>query len=73
MSKLRLLLLGFVLFSAQIISAQTREVTGKVTDANGGPLNGASINVKNSRTGTSAGADGTFKITVAPNTVQCSW
>ena len=69
MSKLRLLLLGFVLFSAQIVSAQTREVTGKVTDANGAPLNGASINVKNSRIGTGAGADGTFKINVAPNTV----
>ncbi len=69
MSKLRLLLLGFVLFSAQILSAQTREVTGKVTDANGAPLNGASINVKNSRVGTGAGTDGTFKINVAPNTV----
>jgi TonB-linked SusC/RagA family outer membrane protein len=69
MSKLRLLLLGFVLFSAQILSAQTREVTGKVTDANGAPINGASINVKNSRVGTSAGADGSFTISVAPNTV----
>ncbi len=69
MSKLRLLLLGSVLFFAQFVSAQTREVTGKVTDANGAPLNGASINVKNSRIGTSAGPDGTFTISVAPNTV----
>ncbi|MBI5372761.1 MAG: SusC/RagA family TonB-linked outer membrane protein [Sphingobacteriales bacterium] len=69
MSKIRLLLLGSVLFFAQFVSAQTREVTGKVTDASGAPLNGASINVKNSRIGTSAGADGTFTISIAPNTV----
>ena len=70
MSKLRLLLLGFVLFSAQILSAQTREVTGKVTDANGAPINGASINLKNSRIGTSAGGDGKFTISLVANTVR---
>ncbi|MEP6700998.1 MAG: hypothetical protein ABJA85_06770, partial [Bacteroidota bacterium] len=67
MRKLQLLLLGGLLLSAQFLMAQTREVTGSVTDANGIPLNGASIRVKNSRTGTSAAPDGSFKINAAPN------
>ncbi len=53
--------------TAQLLMAQTREITGKVTDANGAPVNGASVRVKNTRTGTSAAADGTFKINAAPN------
>ena len=69
MKKLNLLLLGALLFAAQIAIAQTREVTGKVTDANGVPVNGASVRVKNTRGGTSAEADGTFKINAAPNAV----
>jgi TonB-linked SusC/RagA family outer membrane protein len=43
------------------------QVTGKVTDANGSPLNGATIRVKNSKVGTSANADGTFKINAPSN------
>lgn len=69
MRKLNLLLLAVLLFTAQTTMAQTREVTGKVTDANGAPLNGASVRVKNTRGGTSAGSDGTFKINAAPNAV----
>lgn len=69
MKKLKLLFLAGLLFAVQIAMAQTREVTGKVTDANGVPVNGASIRVKNSRIGTSAGTDGTFKINAAPNAV----
>lgn len=69
MRKLRLLLLGLFAISALAVSAQTQEVTGKVTDGNGTPINGASINIRNSRIGTIAGADGMFKITVAPNTI----
>ena len=67
MRKLRLLMLSGFLLAAQFLMAQTREVTGKVIDANGTPLNGASIRVKNTRVGTSAGADGTFKINAAAN------
>jgi TonB-dependent starch-binding outer membrane protein SusC len=69
MKKLQLLLLAGFLFSVQFLMAQTREVTGKVTDANGVPVNGASIRVKNTRIGTSAAPDGTFKINAAPNAV----
>ena len=69
MRKLQLLLMGVLLFTANSLLAQTREVTGKVTDANGTPVNGASIRIKNSRTGTSAASDGIFVIKSAPNTV----
>lgn len=51
----------FTLFA----QAQTKTVTGKVTDAkDGSPLVGASVLVKGSTTGTQTGADGTFKISV---------
>lgn len=69
MRKLKLLLLGIVMLNAQFSFAQSREVTGKVTDANGAPLNGASVRIKNTRTGTSAASDGTFTINAAPNAV----
>ena len=67
MRKLLYLLAGMLLLFSSTLFAQQREVTGKVTDANGVPVNGASIRVKNARTGTSAAADGSFKINVAPN------
>lgn len=69
MRKLFCLLAGMLLFFCNTMFAQQREVTGKVTDANGAPINGASVRIKNSRGGTSAGADGTFKINAASNTV----
>ena len=55
-----------LLFSSNLF-AQQREVTGKVTDANGAPVNGATIRIKNTRGGTSAASDGTFKINAAAN------
>lgn len=67
MRKLKMLLLGTLLLCTQLVFAQTRDVTGKVTDANGSPLNGASIRVKGTRGGVSAGPDGTFTIKAAPN------
>ncbi len=67
MSKLRLLLLGFVLFSVQILSAQNREVTGKVTDAGGTPLSNVSVTAKGSRNGTATANDGTFTLSVDAN------
>jgi TonB-linked SusC/RagA family outer membrane protein len=69
MRKLFCLLSGMVLLFSGSVFAQQREVTGKVTDANGTPLNGATVRIKNSRSGVSAGADGSFKISAAPNSV----
>lgn len=44
--------------------AQTKTVTGKVTDANGMALSGVSVKVKGSSEGTSTGNDGAFSISM---------
>ncbi len=54
-----LLLLG----NALLAQPQT-EVSGKVTDASGNPISGASVKIKGANTGTSAGVDGSFTISV---------
>jgi TonB-dependent starch-binding outer membrane protein SusC len=69
MTRKLLTLLTVVLLAVQLAQAQNREVTGKVTDANGSPLNGASVQVKGQRAGTIAGVDGTFKINAPSNAV----
>ena len=51
---------------AVVVQAQNKEVVGKVTDTSGAPLTGASINIKGARGGASAGADGSFHLTVPP-------
>lgn len=49
--------------------AQTKTVTGKVTDSkDGSPLAGASVVAKGTSTGTQSGADGSFKLTVPSST-----
>lgn len=46
-------------------NAQSKVVTGKVTDSkDGSPLVSATVTVKGTQTGTTTAADGTFKITV---------
>lgn len=67
MRKLFCLLAGLMLLFSSSAFAQQREVTGMVTDANGSPISGATVKIKNSRGGTSAGTDGKFKISAAPN------
>lgn len=58
----------FLLFISQIIFAQDRVITGKVTDSkDGSPVVGASIQPKGAKTGTSTKNDGTFSLTVGPN------
>ncbi|MDB5202705.1 MAG: TonB-linked outer membrane protein SusC/RagA family [Ferruginibacter sp.] len=44
-------------------------LTGRVTDENGNPLVGASINVKGTNNGTSTGANGAYSLTVPDNAV----
>lgn len=49
--------------------AQTKTVTGKVTDAkDGSPMVGASVVAKGSKTGTQSGSDGSFKLVVPSGT-----
>ncbi|MEO7394083.1 MAG: TonB-dependent receptor plug domain-containing protein, partial [Chitinophagaceae bacterium] len=69
MRKLLYLLGAMLLLFSSTLFAQQREVTGKVTDGSGVPVNGASIKIKNERTGTVADNNGNFKISVAPNTI----
>ena len=46
-----------------------KEIRGRVYDAHGAPLSGATILVKNSTKGTQAGADGSFTLSAAPSEV----
>ncbi|MBL7768784.1 MAG: TonB-dependent receptor [Flavipsychrobacter sp.] len=66
MRKLVLLLLGIIMLNSQLL-AQSRTVTGKVTDANGNPVANASVLVKGSTVGTTTGEDGNFSLTLPPN------
>src|SRR5262245_37463120 len=68
MRKLTVLLLVIImLFAHQALAQNT--VTGTVTDANGLPIPGATIKIKNSRAGTTAAANGSFSINAASNAV----
>jgi TonB-dependent starch-binding outer membrane protein SusC len=62
MRKLKLLLLSGLMLLTQQLLAQSKTVTGKVTDASGVPLSGVSVRVKSTTTGTSTGNDGMFSI-----------
>jgi len=66
MRKLVLLVLGLVLLSGQLL-AQTRQVSGRVTDGSGNPVPNASVTIKGTNTGTTTNADGTFALTVPNN------
>lgn len=66
MRRLIALSFGLLLLCAQAI-AQTRTVTGVVTDAQNKPVTGASVAVKGTNIGTSTGADGRFSINVPAN------
>ncbi len=53
----------------QLAFSQTKVITGKITDANGAPVQGASVTVKGSKGGTTTDANGAFSIT-APATAK---
>lgn len=57
------MLLLFV-FTCSIAIAQTKEVTGTVTDAEGTPIAGATVRVVGGNAGTATDADGKFNFTV---------
>jgi hypothetical protein len=66
--KKRILLLAIVCIAFFSVNAQ-REVTGRVTDANGAPLVGVSVNIKGTSKGTATGPDGSFRLSAAPDNV----
>ncbi len=50
-------------------NAQTKTITGKVTDVNGVPVAGASVAIKQTTQGVFTDAEGKFKLSVAENAV----
>ncbi len=54
-----LLFAGALLFSVSV-SAQTHEITGKVTDVSGQPLQGVTVFLKGTSTYTVSNNDGTY-------------
>lgn len=68
MRKILCSLLAVLLMLIQIgVQAQERTVSGKVSDATGMPLLGASVTVKGSTLGTSTDAEGSFSLRVPAN------
>src|ERR1043165_2877182 len=56
----------FLLFASQLIFAQDRVVTGRVTDSkDGSGLPGVTVTPKGMKTGTQSASDGSFRITVS--------
>ena len=59
----------FIIFSFTG-NAQERTVTGKISDkTDNAPIAGATVRIKGTERGTTASADGTFKIAVSQNTI----
>ncbi|MBL7763913.1 MAG: TonB-dependent receptor plug domain-containing protein, partial [Chitinophagaceae bacterium] len=62
-------LLGLLCWVTAALS-QTKQVTGRVTDASGNPMQGISVRVKNdNRTGTTTRGDGSYTLTIPENAV----
>ena len=56
----------FMMLPASLF-AQNKTITGKIADANGNPVSGVSIIIKQTAQGTVTDADGKFKLSVPPN------
>ena len=59
-----ILFIVFTFFLANILPAQTRTITGSVSDENGVGMQGVSVLPKGSSFGASSSADGKFSITI---------
>ena len=64
--RITFLLLCMLLLNICLL-AQTKQITGKVTDESGVPLNSISVGIKNTRTITTTKIDGSFSITAPEN------
>ncbi len=60
-----MLMLTLSLLTVVSVFAQTRQLTGRVTDQKGVPVANASVIVKGTKNGANTNDDGTFKLTVA--------
>ena len=63
----RLMLLLAVVISGYSVALAQSTVTGKVTDKNGGPLNGVTVNVKGNKLSTQTNALGQYQLNGVPN------
>ncbi|NML20397.1 SusC/RagA family TonB-linked outer membrane protein [Pseudoflavitalea sp. G-6-1-2] len=66
MRKMLLLVASFLLLSWQL-SAQSRTISGKVTDAKSAPVPNVSVTVKGATSGTTSNEEGVYSITVPDN------
>ncbi len=66
MRKMLCMLLCMVVLAGQLW-AQTRTITGRVTDASGNPVANASVIVKGTTVGTTTNEDGTYSLTLPEN------
>lgn len=66
MRKMLLLVASFLLLSWQL-SAQSRTISGKVTDAKSAPVPNVSVTVKGASSGTTSNEEGVYSITVPDN------
>lgn len=64
-----LMLSAMLVLCAILAFAQSKEITGKVIDASGSPISGATIKIKGTNTGTSADMNGEFHITIGAKKV----
>jgi TonB-dependent SusC/RagA subfamily outer membrane receptor len=69
MKKLFFLLVGLICmtFLPQFAFSQNQTIAGKIMDASGNPVPGASILIKGTSHGTTSDAEGNFKLAVTPN------
>lgn len=67
-----IVMFSFLLFTVSVF-AQTKVVTGKVTDENGAPVTNVTVFVKNTSMGTTTKADGTYSITLTQAAKQISF
>lgn len=68
-----LTMLGSILFLCGQLLAQTRTITGKVTDESGTPIPNASITVKGTSLGTTSKEDGTYSLTIPASSKTLSF
>jgi len=67
MRRIALIVCGIVLLCGQLL-AQNRTITGKVLDEKGNPVPLVSVSVKGTKNGVTTSADGSFQLSVGPNT-----
>jgi len=71
MRNLCFLLVGLacLAFLPELVFSQNQTIAGRITDAGGNPVGGASIVIKGTSRGTTTDAEGNFKLAVAPNSL----